>query len=155
MRCRSLLFVAQLVLLALCSLAPAAQAQDAPATSAVKPGEDESLEVGFVRFRGNRKVEDDAIRVNLRTTPGATLTQDLLREDVRAIWAMGFFDDVQVETAAGPKGQIVTFVLKEKPSIRKIYVSGHDEIGLTKINEIRIDDRPIPLSEGNPISELL
>jgi len=27
-------------------------------------------------------------------------------------------------------------VLKEKPSIRKIYVSGHDEVGLTKINEV-------------------
>ena len=50
-----------------------------------------------LQFRGNRKVEDDAIKVNLRTVPGATLTQDLLREDVRAIWKMGFFEDVQVE----------------------------------------------------------
>lgn len=99
--------------------------------------EDETtLQVAQVRFRGNRKVEDDAIRVNIRTAPGEVLTQDMLREDVRAIWAMGFFDDVQVETSPGPRGLVVTFVLKEKPSIRKIYISGHDEVGLTKINEV-------------------
>ena len=119
------------------STAGAQDEQATPATGdAAKAGEEESLEVGLVRFRGNRRVEDDAIRVNLRTVAGANLTPDLLREDVRAIWAMGFFDDVQVETNKGPKGQIVTFVMKEKPAIRKIYVSGHEEIGLTKINEI-------------------
>jgi outer membrane protein insertion porin family len=30
----------------------------------------------------------------------------------------------------------VTFVLKEKPAIRKIYVAGNDEVRLTKINEV-------------------
>ena len=89
-----------------------------------------------VGFRGNRKVEDDALQVNLRTVPGATLTQDMLREDVRAIWRMGFFEDVQVEATNVPGGVAVVFVLKEKPSIRKIFVSGHDEVGLTKINEV-------------------
>ena len=95
-----------------------------------------SLEVVRVQFRGNRKVEDDALRVNLRTVPGASLTQDLLREDVRSIWRMGFFEDVQVEATNVPGGVAVVFVLKEKPSIRKIYVSGHEEVGLTKINEV-------------------
>src|SRR5688572_12434923 len=78
--------------------APAAPAQGpaapAPAAPAAEP---ESLEVIKVSFRGNRKVEDDALKVNLRTVPGATLTQDLLREDVRSIWRMGFFEDVTVE----------------------------------------------------------
>jgi outer membrane protein insertion porin family len=95
-----------------------------------------SLEVKRVQFRGNRKVEDDALRVNLRTVQGASLTQDILREDVRAIWRMGFFEDVQVEANTEPGGVVVVFVLKEKPSIRKIFVSGHEEVGLTKINEV-------------------
>ncbi len=95
-----------------------------------------ALQVARVGFRGNRKVEDDALRVNMRTIPGATLTRDIVRDDVRTIWKMGFFEDVQVETSPGPDGVIVTFVLKEKPSIRKIYVAGHEEVGLTKINEV-------------------
>ncbi|HEY0707487.1 MAG TPA: outer membrane protein assembly factor BamA [Polyangia bacterium] len=95
-----------------------------------------ALQVVKVSFRGNRKVEDDALRVNLRTLPGASITQELVREDVRALWRMGFFEDIQVEATNVPGGVAIVFVLKEKPSIHKIFVSGHDEIGLTKVNEV-------------------
>jgi outer membrane protein insertion porin family len=95
-----------------------------------------SLKVVRVQFRGNRKVEDDAIRVTLHTLPGSSLNKDILQEDVRAIWKMGYFEDVQVETTDAPGGVVLTYVLKEKPAIRKIYVSGHEEVGLSKINEV-------------------
>ncbi len=122
---------------------PAADAQPVPAaeppaaapTSAPKP-DALSLQIVRVHFRGNRKVEDDALRVNMRTQAGANLTQDMLRDDVRSIWKMGFFEDVQVESTSTPQGLVVVFVLKEKPSIRKIYVTGHEELGLSKINEV-------------------
>lgn len=122
------------------------RAADAPAASdTVSPGAAasgderelaESLRVLRVQFRGNRRVEDDALKVNLRTVPGAALTQDLLRDDVRAIWKMGYFEDVKVEMTSSRDGAVVVFVVSEKPSIRKIYVSGHDEVGLGKINEV-------------------
>jgi outer membrane protein insertion porin family len=95
-----------------------------------------SLRVTKLQFRGNRKVEDDAIKINLKTAPGVILTQEMVREDVRTIWKMGFFDDVQVEVAEGKTGSVVTFVLREKPAIKKIYVSGNDEVALSKINEV-------------------
>jgi outer membrane protein insertion porin family len=94
------------------------------------------LDIIRIHFRGNRKVEDDTLRVNLKTKPGMTLSKDLLQEDVRIIWKLGYFEDVQVEAAEAEGGLVLTFVLKEKPAIRKIYVSGHDEVGLSKINEV-------------------
>lgn len=94
------------------------------------------FDVVRVHFRGNRKVEDDTLRVSLKTKAGTALSKDVLQEDVRTIWRLGYFEDVQVETASSEGGLVVTFVLKEKPSIRKIYVSGHDDVGLTKINEV-------------------
>jgi outer membrane protein insertion porin family len=94
------------------------------------------LKVAKVQFRGNRKVEDDAIKVNLKTQPGVTLTQEVLREDVHTIWKMGYFDDVQVEVNEGKAGTNVVFVLREKPAIKKIYVAGNDEVSLQKINEV-------------------
>ncbi len=99
-----------------------------------------NLKVLKISFRGNRKVEDDAIKVNLKTMPGVTLTQEMVRDDVRTIWKMGYFEDVQVEVSEGKinghTGSIVTFVLKEKPAINKIYVAGNDEVSLSKINEV-------------------
>jgi outer membrane protein insertion porin family len=90
-----------------------------------------------IAFTGNRKVEDDAVRVNLTTVVGAPLDREKLREDVRALWKMGFFEDVKVEATPAPGGGIVlTFAMFEKPSIRKILVQGNDELGLDKINEV-------------------
>ena len=94
------------------------------------------LDVVRIHFRGNRKVEDDALKVNLKLKAGMVLSKEMLQDDVRSIWRLGYFEDVQVETAEAEGGLVVTFVLKEKPAIRKIYVSGHDEVGLTKINEV-------------------
>jgi outer membrane protein insertion porin family len=116
---------------------PAAEPAEKPEETATPPSPPgASLRVTKLQFRGNRKVEDDAIKVNLKTAPGVTLTQEMVRDDVRTIWKMGFFDDVQVEVAEGKTGSVVTFILREKPSIKKIYISGNDEVALTKINEV-------------------
>jgi outer membrane protein insertion porin family len=90
-----------------------------------------------VVFKGNRKVEDDAIKANIQSRVGSTLSREQLREDVRAIWRMGYFEDVRVEAQSGPGGGLVlVFFVKEKPSIRKILVRGNDELGIDKINEV-------------------
>jgi outer membrane protein insertion porin family len=92
-----------------------------------------------IQFRGNRKVEADAILVNLLSKVGGTLDPAKIRDDVRAMWKMGFFADVTVEVELGPGGgAILTFAVKEKPSVRKILVDGANDLGLEKINE-RVD----------------
>ncbi|MBL4635265.1 MAG: outer membrane protein assembly factor BamA [Kofleriaceae bacterium] len=89
-----------------------------------------------VQFRGNRKVEDAAIRVDLLTKVGTTLDLARVRDDVRTIWDMDFFADIRVEAQATPKGGvIVIFVLTEKPSLRKILITGNDEVSLETINK--------------------
>ncbi|HVK74256.1 MAG TPA: outer membrane protein assembly factor BamA [Kofleriaceae bacterium] len=90
-----------------------------------------------IQFRGNRKVEDDAIRVNLQSKVGSTIDPAKIREDVRAMWKMGFFSDVTVEAEIGPGGgAILTFAVKEKPSVRKVLIAGSKELELDKINEV-------------------
>lgn len=93
--------------------------------------------IAAVKFRGNHKAEDDAIRLNIALAPGDRLTAERLRDDIRAIWKMGYFEDVQVDLTDAPNDKVVlTFVLREKPTIRKIYVAGNKEVGLDKINEV-------------------
>jgi len=93
--------------------------------------------VDRVQFRGNRKVEDDAIRVNLLTRAGSVLDPAKVRQDLRSMWKMGFFEDIVVEGRIEPGGGVVlTFVVKEKPSIRKVLIAGNNELSLDKINEV-------------------
>jgi len=139
LRNRASILIAALV--AAVAVARQAAAADDDEAAAPPPAETPtvatpSLKVVRVLFRGNRKVEDDAIKVNLKTQPGVSLTQEILRDDVRTIWKMGFFEDVQVESTESKAGLVIVFVLKEKPAINKIYVAGNDEVSLSKINEV-------------------
>ncbi len=139
-RGKRLLALASLVLATLV-LAHDAGAQPAPAPDPAA-GPDDGLRlqgrpIERVQFRGNRKVEDDAIRVQLLSKPGTLLDAAKLREDLRAMWKMGFFADIDVEAEVGQTGGVtLTFAVKEKPSIRKVLVAGHGELGLDKINEV-------------------
>ncbi len=127
-----------LLLLAAATVIPAHRASAQPAE--IEPGQPAPVarpRVERMQFRGNRKVEDDAMRVNLLTKVGTELDQDQVRDDVRALWKMGFFEDVRVEAVQTDTGGVVlTYVVEEKPSIRKILVQGSKELGLDKINEV-------------------
>src|SRR5438477_10315445 len=95
------------------------------------PGEvvGEGRIVSSIKFTGNKKAEDDAIRLNVGSAVGEKLKAERLREDVRAIWKMGYFDDVQAEAVEeGADKTALLFVLREKPSISKIFVQGNREV---------------------------
>jgi outer membrane protein insertion porin family len=125
---------------ALAVAAPDARAQPADRDETEQSSKQAAMvgrRIDRVQFRGNRKVEDDAIRVNLISRVGGKLDVAKIREDIRAMWKMGFFEDVKVEAElTGQGGVAITFVVAEKPSIRKVYVSGNDELELDKINEV-------------------
>lgn len=92
--------------------------------------------VARVAIQGNRRVEDDAIRAVIATRAGNLCDPRQLANDVRAIWRLGYFDDIRVGLFGGANARIVVFLLREKPAVNKILVSGHDEIELEKINEV-------------------
>jgi outer membrane protein insertion porin family len=68
-----------------------------------------------VRVRGNLRVDADAVLKGVRTRAGEVYEADKVREDIRTIYAMGYFDDVLVEQDAEGR---VTFVVLERPALR-------------------------------------
>lgn len=88
--------------------------------------------IGHVEVRGNRRVDAEAIRGVVATKAGQTLDPERLRTDLRAIWKLGMFSDVQ----AMADGDGVAFVVVERPAIRKILVAGNHELALDKIDEV-------------------
>ncbi|MGD8367233.1 MAG: outer membrane protein assembly factor BamA [Desulfobacterales bacterium] len=82
--------------------------------------------VGEVRVKGNNRIETDAILRMIKTAPGDILSREQLSQDIRSIYRMGYFEDIRAETEKGPDGQIVTFHVTEKPTIRVIRIDGAD-----------------------------
>ena len=84
-------------------------------------------------------------------SPARCSTPSKLREDIRAMWKMGFFADIDVEAEVSASGGVtLTFAVKEKPSIRKVLVAGNSELELDKINEV-LDlelDAIVDISQG-------
>jgi outer membrane protein insertion porin family len=83
-----------------------------------------------VKISGNVRVEDDGIRLHLKSRPGETFDSAIVDQDVKAIFRMGFFDDVQAELS--PDG-VLTYAVKEKPYIREIKVQGATQVSREKV----------------------
>jgi len=103
-----------------------------------------------VKIAGNVRVEEDGIRLHLKNRPGTLFDSALVEQDVKAIYRMGFFDDVQAELSADG---ILTYRVKEKPYVREVKVQGNSQVARDKIETAlgvgarTILDRP-KLAEG-------
>lgn len=85
-------------------------------------------QIEAVQVKGNQRVETEAILGVVESKSGEALDYDKLDRDLRAIYRMGFFKDVKIQTENGPKGKIVIFQVDEKPSIGNIVFSGNKKI---------------------------
>jgi len=103
-----------------------------------------------VRIAGNARVEEDGIRLHLKNRPGTLFDSAVVEQDVKAIYRMGFFDDVHAELSADG---VLTYNVKEKPYIREVKVQGNSQVARDKIDTAlgvgarTILDRP-KLAEG-------
>ena len=88
-----------------------------------------------IRFEGNRRVESEAMLLELDSQVGELVQARTLGNDLRRLWGLGYFEDVQVEGELTSRGVVLTYVVTERPTIRKITVEGNDKIKLDDINE--------------------
>ncbi len=93
------------------------------------------IQIDSVEIKGNKRIEREAIMAIVRSKKGDGLNPDQLNEDLRAIYKMGFFTDVSIETEDGAKGKVVIFNVQEKPSIAKIVFEGNKEEKDKKLKE--------------------
>ena len=86
-----------------------------------------------IEVRGNRIVSVDSILAKMKTKGGSPYSQKVLDEDLKRLYATGFFTDVQIdleETAAGPK---VIILVTEKPVIASFQFTGNRSFSEKKL----------------------
>lgn len=89
-----------------------------------------------ISIRGNDRIEEDAVKSEIKSKEGDVLSQKALREDLRRIYEMGYFEDVNVTKESTPAGKEITFIVSEKPSVKRIEISGNEFIDKEDINEV-------------------
>ena len=111
-----------------------------------------------VRIKGNQRIEEDAIRRIIKMKKGDVFNLKNISDELKAVYAMGYFDDVRVDAETVADGKVIIFMVKEKPTVRGILVEGNswvyedDEIkevltirkgSILNINTIQSDMRRI------------
>lgn len=96
--------------------------------------------VAEVRIVGNKRIETDAIKRVIKTQPGDVYLAKSLSEDLKAVFGMGYFEDIRIEYEDSPKGKIVIFSVVEKQTIRQILFKNnrvYDDKDLSDIMSIK------------------
>src|SRR5262249_57824426 len=111
------------------SLAAAQEGRgEAPALPPERGSSVEAAPVSRVRIEGNIRVEEDAIRVHLQTQEGKPFDRNAVDEDIKSIYAMGFFDQVNADVTPERNGVVVTFKVTERPLVRNVTVEGNEKL---------------------------
>ncbi|MFO0594239.1 MAG: outer membrane protein assembly factor BamA [Myxococcaceae bacterium] len=89
-----------------------------------------------VRVEGNRRVEPAAIARALKQKVGQLFDPAKTGDDIRALWSLKYFNDVQLLVQRSPTGIAYVVRVTEKPAIRSVVLSGNDELSKDDFKDI-------------------
>jgi len=87
--------------------------------------------VSKVFIDGNQRVEDEAIRVHIQSRPGEPLDEAQVDQDIKAIYKMGFFDQVTADVRRHAGGVTLVYHVVERPMVTEVRLEGMKEIRTT------------------------
>jgi outer membrane protein insertion porin family len=82
---------------------------------------------------GARKVEEATVRFKLKTRVGDPYSPETVREDIKALYSLGYFEDIIIQADIFEGGLKLSFILHEKPSIQSIKIVGAKKLDVEKI----------------------
>lgn len=88
-----------------------------------------------ITILGNVKIEEGVIRGAVKSREGEPFSNERVREDLRSIFRLGYFTDVQVDIQSTPKGKEIIYIVAERPSIKEVLILGNDKVKLEDIKE--------------------
>ena len=95
----------------------------------------EGEKLSEVRIQGNRRIESAAILNVIKIRAGDILFNDKTDADIRAIYQLGHFQDIQVLKEESEKGVVLVYQVQEKAIVREITFEGNKELTTEKLKE--------------------
>jgi len=92
----------------------------------------ELFKINSIEIRGIKKVESQAILEKINSKVGTNLDNYLLRKDIKKIYSMKYFENVEAHRENENK---LVFIVKERPIINSIIFMGNDEVDTDDLKE--------------------
>ncbi len=97
--------------------------------------------VRALSIQGNEKTEEQAIRAVLKTRVGDTLSAEMIRQDIEAIFHLGSFEDIRVEKEPFEGGVRLIYLVEERSKVTRITFEGNKKVKEEKLREF-LDVKP-------------
>jgi len=88
-----------------------------------------------IELRGNRKINNETIYANMHSRVGDPFSGEEVREDIKRLYKIGYFDDIKVDIEPFEGGVKLIFIFKERPTITSIDFQGNREIQTDDLKE--------------------
>jgi outer membrane protein insertion porin family len=92
--------------------------------------------IAAVDVTGNRTVARETILAKVQSKAAGPYQSAVVSEDIRRLFALGYFTDVRADTEEGPDGLTLTFVVEEKPTIDSIRFEGNRFLRQERLKEL-------------------
>lgn len=87
--------------------------------------------ISQIRIEGNQRVETDAIRIHISQPLNQPLDQNAVDQDDKAIYKMGFFDNVDIFVQKVNGANVLVYKVTERPQITDVRIEGMKAIRST------------------------
>ena len=118
---------------------------DAPVEATAQAAIDVDAEIiDQVVIGGNDRVEEESIRIKTEVLAGTALDPEAVDADIRSIYEMGFFHNVEARVEREAGRTVLTYWVSERPLIREVRFEGNDKISKEKLEvALKIHPRTI------------
>ncbi|MCX5712361.1 MAG: hypothetical protein NTY47_04745, partial [Candidatus Omnitrophica bacterium] len=80
--------------------------------------------VTSIEIKGNKNISTNTIFSKLKTRMGSPYQENVVSDDLKRLYLLGFFSDIKIDTEDYKDGIKVIFTVAERPIINKISFSG-------------------------------
>jgi len=88
-----------------------------------------------ITVEGTKRVQEAVVLGRIKSAVGSPFNPSLLSEDIRSIFNLGFFDDVQTRVEDFEGGVKVTFVVRERPFVRDVDFVGNKAVKTSELQD--------------------
>ena len=108
------------------------------------PAREDADRITEIRVEGNRRVEAAAIARSLKQKVGDLFDPSRTGDDLRALWALKYFNDIQLLVQRTPTGIAYVVRVTEKPAVRSVQLAGNDELSKDDFKDV-VDIKPFTI----------
>lgn len=88
-----------------------------------------------VRVKGNLTIGTPTVLSKVETKTGNIFSQEVINDDIKRLYELGYFVDVAFDVEEEEKGVIVTIIVEEKPVVKEILIEGNTQMRTARLKK--------------------